>query len=403
MCQSYYRVSLVLLCCLVCCGTGVANELNSSSGSTIPGLASPKLVSKTHDLSAAIEMHVKGSTQAKDVAKANAIAELFWVPREQPLMTKKEIAPGQFMVVAPEWFHDHLVGMAKWMADGEKQISIEARIATVSEATLRDMHLQFAAAWEMAEQPSPVVLEPKGNGFELRSTDALVQAPRTLGPDFSRKALHVNAENKPFASMSVRQLLPCRVARASDRQVRRLVNSLQSDTRSNILQAPKVTIFSGQQAEVKDTTSRPFVTSVVPIKGEEGTAMQPVITVLEDGLRLQLHAVAEGDDRIHMDSNVIFGEVGDVEEFTFDGPGEAVGTTVQIPKYIQRSVEVSKRLRNGQSLIIDPHFVSEEVTKRRFRSDVVTRKYTIVILTPRVFRTNTIEAEEVGESKVAKL
>jgi general secretion pathway protein D len=34
------------------------------------------------------------------------------------------------------------------------------------------------------------------------------------------------------------------------------------------MQAPKVTLFNGQNAFISDTTQRPFVTSVVPVVGD---------------------------------------------------------------------------------------------------------------------------------------
>ena len=219
-------------------------------------------------------------------------------------------------------------------------------------------------------------------------------------PNFgSFKPEHTNRLPLASSASNTKQFLPCRIASIRDAELKRIVGQAQSDTRTNILQAPKVTLFDGQEAVIADATQRPFVTSVEPIEGKAGTAMQPIITVLEDGLSMRIKASVVGEDEVHLDSKVTLGEIGDVDTFTFETPGKFNGTSVQIPEYTTRTVNVSKKLLNDQSLIIDPHFVTEKVTKRRFRSDVTTREYTIVILTARVIEQPT---EQEGR-KVAKL
>ena len=66
----------------------------------------------------------------------------------------------------------------------------------------------------------------------------------------------------------------------SDIQAFFLIQAAQGDNRTNILQAPKVTLYNGQQATVSDTTQGPFVVSVIPVVGDFAAAQQPVIVVL---------------------------------------------------------------------------------------------------------------------------
>ena len=75
------------------------------------------------------------------------------------------------------------------------------------------------------------------------------------------------------------------------------VNASQGDKRSNVLQAPKVTLFNGQQAFVSDTSQTPFVISVVPVVGDFAAAQQPVIVVLSEGTFLTVQAVVSNDRR----------------------------------------------------------------------------------------------------------
>ena len=58
------------------------------------------------------------------------------------------------------------------------------------------------------------------------------------------------------------------VAILSDHEAFFLLSAAQGDRRSNVMQAPKVTLFNGQLAYVSDTSQSPFVISVIPVVGD---------------------------------------------------------------------------------------------------------------------------------------
>ena len=98
------------------------------------------------------------------------------------------------------------------------------------------------------------------------------------------------------------------------------IQAAQGDTRTNVMQAPKVTLFNGQQAFISDTAQRPFVTSVIPVVGDFAAAHQPVIVVLSEGTSLTIQAVVSDDRRfVRLTVLPFFSKVGDVSTFTFDG------------------------------------------------------------------------------------
>jgi general secretion pathway protein D len=99
-----------------------------------------------------------------------------------------------------------------------------------------------------------------------------------------------------------------------------LIEAAQGDQRTNILNAPKVTLFNGQTAFVADSVAQPFVIGVIPVVGEFVAAQQPVIVVLNEGTMMTIQAVVS-DDRRYVRLTVVpfFTEVGDVQEFTFEG------------------------------------------------------------------------------------
>jgi general secretion pathway protein D len=99
-----------------------------------------------------------------------------------------------------------------------------------------------------------------------------------------------------------------------------LITAAQGDTRSNILQAPKITLFNGQTAFVSDTTQRPFVTSIIPVVGDFAAAHQPVIVVLSEGTSLSVQAIVSNDRRfVRLTLVPFFSTIGEVEQFTFTG------------------------------------------------------------------------------------
>ena len=106
----------------------------------------------------------------------------------------------------------------------------------------------------------------------------------------------------------------------SDLEAFFLIEAAQGDRRTNVLNAPKVTLFNGQQAFVADAVSQPFVIGVIPVVGEFVAAQQPVIVVLNEGTMMTIQAVVS-DDRRYVRLTVVpfFTQVGDVQEFTFEG------------------------------------------------------------------------------------
>lgn len=163
----------------------------------------------------------------------------------------------------------------------------------------------------------------------------------------------------------------------SDIEAYFLVSAAQGDDRSNILQAPKVTLFNGQQASVSDQTQRPFVISVTPVVGDFAVGQQPVIVVLSEGTSLTVQAVVSENRRfVRLTVVPFFSQIGDVDEFTFEGTKtskksssedkkgddeessadseETVtsGTTVQLPEFSFVSVTTTVSVPDGGTVLL---------------------------------------------------
>jgi general secretion pathway protein D len=163
----------------------------------------------------------------------------------------------------------------------------------------------------------------------------------------------------------------------SDLEVFFILEAGQGDSRANILQAPKVTMFNGQFASVTDVTQRPFVTQLIPVVGDFAAAQQPVVVVLNEGTTLSVQAVVSADRRfVRLTLIPFFSQIGDVNEFTFEGsvttdsgttvqdpsdPDQDVvnntkktvsGTTVQLPVFAVTSVTTTVSVPDGGTILL---------------------------------------------------
>lgn len=127
----------------------------------------------------------------------------------------------------------------------------------------------------------------------------------------------------------------------SDIEVFFLLQAAQGDDRTNVLQAPKVTLFNGQTGYVSDTSQRPFVTSVIPVVGDFAAAHQPVVVVLNEGTSLSVQAVVSPDRRfVRLTLIPFFSSIGDVSTFTFTGRTSSdTGTNVADPSNESNTVQ----------------------------------------------------------------
>jgi general secretion pathway protein D len=163
----------------------------------------------------------------------------------------------------------------------------------------------------------------------------------------------------------------------SDLEAYFFIEAVQSDIRTNILQAPKVTLFNGQQAFVSDTTQSPFVISVIPVVGDFAAAQQPVIVVLSEGTFLTVQAIVSNDRRfVRLTVVPFFSHIEKVNTFTFTGSAsstraststgptggtinqsdassdQSAGTTVQLPQFAFQTVTTTVSVPDGGTVLL---------------------------------------------------
>jgi general secretion pathway protein D len=103
------------------------------------------------------------------------------------------------------------------------------------------------------------------------------------------------------------------------------IRAAQGDTRTNVMFAPKVTLFNGQRASVQNITNRPFVVSVTPVVGVFAVGFTPVIEQVPQGVQMSVAAVVSADRRfVRLSVVPNFSVISDIFTFTFlSAPGQS--------------------------------------------------------------------------------
>jgi general secretion pathway protein D len=147
------------------------------------------------------------------------------------------------------------------------------------------------------------------------------------------------------------------------------MNAAQGDTRSNVLQAPRVTMFDGQTASINDTVQTPFVTSLIPVVGDFAVAQQPVIVILNEGTVLNVQAVVSPDKRfVRVTLNPTFSRIDKVSTFTFEGSrttrntSSRGGTNVLDPKGNVTSADDDELVTTTGTTVQQPSFATTSVS-----------------------------------------
>ncbi|MEX0938943.1 MAG: hypothetical protein WDZ59_13860 [Pirellulales bacterium] len=297
------------------------------------------------------------------------------------LGTIKEFETNLSLVISQtEEVHEQIADLLEQLRRlQDLQVTIEVRFIRVSDQFFERIGIDFDFNIE-----DDVPFPPQNEGDHPSATVG-VRPPASPGglPAFTAD-LDVPFRQESFSLATPTFGSPVDVASfgfaiLSDIEAYFLINAAQGDRRTNILQAPKVTLFNGQQALVSDTSQRPFVVSVVPVVGDFAAAQQPVIVVLSEGTFMTIQAVVSNDRRyVRLTVIPFFSQIGEIEEFTFEGTSsstnssssgvdedddsvrneeeeetiERTGTTVQQPTFSLVSVTTTVSVPDGGTVLL---------------------------------------------------
>ena len=317
------------------------------------------------------------------------------------------------------------------------QITIEVRFITLQDDFFERIGIDFDFDVEDASgltQPLTAIPD-RVSGTRIFGRDAVGGPTQDLDLSFTQDSF--TSAVPTFGGFDVNTAANFGFAILSDIEVFFLIQASKGDTRSNVLQAPKVTLFNGQTASINDQSLNPFVTSVEPVVGDFAAAQRPIITLLAEGTSLTVNAVASDDRRfVRMTLTPFFSQIGDVDTFTFEGstttntgtnvvdptnPNNILqndnsitttGTTVQLPVFAFTTVNTTvsvpdggtvllggiKRLSEGRNERGVPFLSNVPYVSRLFKNIGIGRESESLMLmvTPRIIIQDEEEARQVG-------
>ena len=258
------------------------------------------------------------------------------------------------------------------------QITIEVRFITLSDTFAEQIGVDFdfqiddnTTALPDEDNGDAVTIGFNGQGF-------------TPDLDISFSNTSFLATPPAFGGANLGEASSLGFAILSDIEAFFFIQAIQTDNRTNVMQAPKVTLFDGQIATISDQSQRPFVTSVTPVVGDFAVAQQPVIVVLNEGTSLNVQGIVSDDKRfVRLTLVPFFSQIGDVNTFTYEGRrstrnssrnqedtnGDGVvddrdavdsedsediieGTTVQLPTFAFTTVSTTVSVPDGGTILL---------------------------------------------------
>ncbi|MEN6457676.1 MAG: hypothetical protein ABFC63_01995 [Thermoguttaceae bacterium] len=249
------------------------------------------------------------------------------------------------------------------------QVTIEVRFITLNDNFFEKIGVNFdfaindnidSANYSTFQLQSTSALTSTATGQGYSRNFANADTSRTVTVGLSSPTTFSSDLDIPFTQSSYSLAVPqfggydatagaqLGFAILSDIEAYFFISAAQGDKRSNVLQAPKVTLFNGQQATVADTSQSPFVISVVPVVGDFAAAQQPVIIVLNEGTQMTVQAVVSRDRRfVRLTVVPYFSKIDSVSTFTFTG--STTTTTESTRSGLFAAATASNKLWNDKS------------------------------------------------------
>jgi len=148
----------------------------------------------------------------------------------------------------------------------------------------------------------------------------------------------------------------------SDLEVYLFLTAAQGDTRTNILQAPKVTTFNGAQAFIQNTEQINFVESLTPIVGPGSVAFFPQVTSFPNGVNLSVTPVVSADRRyVRMTLSPVFTVIEGFNTISvpaavggsgLGGQSSSINGTIQLPQFNFTTVQTTVTVPDGGTVLL---------------------------------------------------
>lgn len=254
------------------------------------------------------------------------------------------------------------------------QVAVEVRFITISDEYFEkigvNMNLSFKAANGSSadvDDDSETLTPNKKGVYGIYSGDSNISGkPFTdnLNINFSQNSYGLAVPQFGNYDPSVGAQLGFAIL--SDIESYFFVSAAESDNRTNVLQAPKVTMFNGQTASIMDFTSVPYVSTVIPVVGDFAVAQQPVMTVINEGQFMTVQATASPDRKyVRMTVVPFFCKITDNDRtFKFEGTDSIATNSTSASKgsSLLESITDERTENNNAEIISQGTTIQEPVT-----------------------------------------
>ena len=223
---------------------------------------------------------------------------------------------------------------------GFDQIVAETRFLKTNQEQIKTLGIE----WEQVKSDAsvnaspPIVFDPSGK-------QPKVDFPSLTLP--TREGIH--------AVSHIDHSAPVLFSVVPEMELQRIIKMSASRDRISMMQAPTVTLFNGQDAEVSAVSQRPFVTGVKDAKAttENPTGKDAIISIFEEGTRMRVKAVLK-ENTVELDCHVQLREIADVKTVHVSHDTETdAGTSIQVPTIVATNVEVKRKISLGDTLLLE--------------------------------------------------
>ena len=266
----------------------------------------------------------------------------------------QEYYPNLSLVIRQtEEVHSEIVELlAQLRRLNDLQITVEVRFITLSDNFFERVGLDFNMKFKNGGASSRVtttVLNDNNNRNNNNDNDPSdftsqtviggnnvtvgLNGPMNFTADLSVPFSQTNSVLPQFGGYQAGTGLSMGFALLSDIETYFFLQASQGDSRANVLQAPRVTIFNGQMGSIMDITMTPFVTSVIPVVGDFAAAYQPIIVILNEGQYMTVQGtVSSNRQYVRLTLNPVFSKITKVETYKFVGEDSSTDETQSTSK-----------------------------------------------------------------------
>ncbi|NND98159.1 MAG: hypothetical protein HKN47_12600 [Pirellulaceae bacterium] len=291
---------------------------------------SEPLLTRTYDVAGAL---AKIRETEPDTDSQQRLIDAFRIPRPPnhprspiiPHESKVEIQGDSMTITAPQSQHALVQENLDIIADaGFWQVACEMRWIHASVDSVSGLGINWGDSQPIAKQSE----------HDFAALDRRLKAIDAGSLTVKRQT------NLSTSGMAI-------AAKVNEAQRKTFLARCQQGNRTNVNQAPKVTLFNGQVATISDEVQRPFVTGVRKTE----SAIEPIVETFSEGIRVDLRVLVTGDDKLLLQCETTKSEILDVKlaKFPF---GDAKNVTVQVPQAVTDSTSVGISLERGESILI---------------------------------------------------